>query len=104
MINKTNSFLDNTELSDTNSLKHLIEKISPETDNEVDLKENSRYCDDNTLMHTFPSNNGLKGVSLHCQSLNVNKVDKLNIFLHKINNNYASPISCILLQETWCDS
>ena len=65
MINKTNSFLANTDLSDTNSLKHLIENISPETDNEVDLKENSRYCDDNTLMHTLPSNNGLKDVSLH---------------------------------------
>ena len=37
MINMTNSFLDNIGLSDTNSLKHLSEKISPETDNEVDL-------------------------------------------------------------------
>ena len=39
----TNSFLDNTGLSDTNSLKHLIEKIGPETDNEVDLKGNAAY-------------------------------------------------------------
>ena len=99
----TNSFLDNTGLSDTNSLKHLTEKISPETDNEVDLTENSRYYDDTTLRHTFLSNNGLKIVSLNCQSLNVDKVNKLKIFLHKMNNN-ASPISCILLQETWCDS
>ena len=51
----TNSFLDNTGLSDTNSLKHLIEKISPETDNEVDLIENSRYYDDTTLRHVHIS-------------------------------------------------
>ena len=90
MINKPNSFLDNTGLSDTNSLKHLIEKISPETDNEVELIENSRYYDDNTLRHTFLSNNGLKIVNLNYQSLNVDKVDKLKIFLHRTNNN-ASP-------------
>ena len=50
----TNSFLDNTGLSDTNSFKHLIEKISPETDNEVDLIENSRYYDDTTLTLVHP--------------------------------------------------
>ena len=78
----TNSFLDNTGLSDTNSLKHLIEKISPETDNEVDLIENSKYYDDTTLRHTILSNNGLKIVSLNCQSLNVNNVDKLESYIH----------------------
>ena len=42
-------------------------------------------------------------VSLNCQCLNTKKVDALKLFLSSMNSD-TSPISCIVLQETWCDS
>ena len=103
MFDEANSFMCNAGLTDSNSLTHLINRISPELENEVDLIEQSNYYDDTTFGHTFQSSMGISMVSLNCQCLNTKKVDALKLFLSSMNSD-TSPISCIVLQETWCDS
>ena len=103
MFDEANSFMYNAGLTDSNSLTHLINRISPELENEVDLIEQSNYYDDTTFGHTFQSSMGISMVSLNCQCLNTKKVDALKLFLSSMNSD-TSPISCIVLQETWCDS
>ena len=103
MFDEANSFMCNADLTDSNSLTHLINRISPELENEVDLIEQSNYYDDTTFGHTFQSSMGISMVSLNCQCLNTKKVDALKLFLSSMNSD-TSPISCIVLQETWCDS
>ena len=103
MFDEANSFMCNAGLTDSNSLTHLINRISPELENEVDLIEQSNYYDDTTFGHTFQSSMGISMVSLNCQCLNTKKVDALKLFLSSMNSD-TSPISCIVVQETWCDS
>ena len=103
MFDEANSFMCNAGLTDSNSLTHLINRISPELENEVDLIEQSNYYDDTTFGHTFQSSMGISMVSLNCQCLNTKKVDALKLFLSSMNSD-TSPISCIVLQETWRDS
>ena len=103
MFDEANSFMCNAGLTDSNSLTHLINRISPELENEVDLIEQSNYYDDTTFGHTFQSSMDISMVSLNCQCLNTKKVDALKLFLSSMNSD-TSPISCIVLQETWCDS
>ena len=103
MFDEANSFMCNAGLTDLNSLTLLINRISPELENEVDLIEQSNYYDDTTFGHTFQSSMGISMVSLNCQCLNTKKVDALKLFLSSMNSD-TSPISCIVLQETWCDS
>ena len=42
----TNSFIHNIGLNEENSLSHLLDKISPEIENETDLLEHSKYYND----------------------------------------------------------
>ena len=42
----TNSSIHNIGLNEENSLSHLLNKISPEIENETDLLEHSKYYND----------------------------------------------------------
>ena len=43
MANPINSFMDNTDLDNLNSLTHLIDHIDPDNESEVSLLEHFRY-------------------------------------------------------------
>ena len=73
MFDEANSFMCNAGLTVSNSLTYLINRISPELENEVDLIEQSSYYDDTTFGHTFQSSMGISIVSLNCQCLNTKK-------------------------------
>ena len=73
----------NAGLTDSNSLTHLINRISPELENEVDLIEQSNYYDDTSLGQTFQSSMCISMVSLNCQCLNT-KILILNVFAYLI--------------------
>ena len=95
----TNSFIHNIGLNVENSLSHLLERISPEIENETDLIEHSKYYNDvdfKNLLHNAKSK--ISMLSLNCQSINA-KFDKLNLFLDDVNIEH--PISVICIQESW---
>ena len=73
MFDKANSFMCNAGLTDLNLLTHLINRISLEFKNEVDLIEQSNYYNDTSFGHTFQSSMDISMVSLNCQCLNTNK-------------------------------
>ena len=95
----TNSFIHNIGLNEENSLSHLLDKISPEIENETDLLEHSKYYNDvdfKNVLHN--ANSKISMLSLNCQSINA-KFDKLKIFLCDVNKDH--PISVICIQESW---
>ena len=79
----TNSFIHNIGLNEENSLSHLLEKISPEIENETDLLEHSKYYNDvdfKNVLHN--ANSKISMLSLNCQSINA-IFDKLKFFSAK---------------------
>ena len=95
----TNSFIHNIGLNEENSLSHLLDKISPEIENETDLLEHSKYHNDvdfKNVLHN--ANSKISMLSLNCQSINA-KFDKLKFFLGDVNKDH--PISVICIQESW---
>ena len=76
----TNSFIHNIGLNEENSLSHLLDKISPEIENETGLLEHSKYYNDadfKSVLHN--ANSKISMLSLNCQSINA-KYDKLQLF------------------------
>ena len=107
----TNSFIHNIGLNEKNSLSHLLDKISPEIENETDLLEHSKYYNDvdfKNVLHKANSKISMlrwlepQRVKLHwvfnCQSINA-KFDKLKLFLGDVNKDH--PILVICIQESW---
>ena len=95
----SNSFIHNTGLNKENSLTHLLDAISPDMENEVDLVQSSKYYDDENFKIELNSiNNRLCILSLNCQSINA-KYEKLKLFLDDVNT--QNPISVICIQESW---
>ena len=95
----SNSFIHNTGLNKENSLTHLLDAISPDMENEVDLLQSSKYYDDENFKIELNSiNNRLCILSLNCQSINA-KYEKLKLFLDDVNA--QNPISVICIQESW---
>ena len=93
------STMSNSELNSHNSLTHLIDSISPNIDNEINLIEQSKYYSSDEFNLQLRQLSGkLTMLSLNCQSLNA-KFDNLKLFLSSIDSN--SPITLIVLQETW---
>ena len=95
----TNSFIHNIGLNEENSLSYLLDKISPEIENETDLLEHSKYYNDadfKSVLHN--ANSKISMLSLNCQSINA-KYDKLKLFLDDVNKDH--PISAICIQESW---
>ena len=81
-----------------NSLTHLLDVISPEIENEVDLIKSSKYYDDEDKVELNSINNRICILSLNCQSINA-KFEKLKLFLGDVNT--QNPISVICIQESW---
>ena len=93
------NYIHNIGLNEENSLSHLLEKISPEIENETDLIEHSKYYNDvdfKNLLHNAKSK--ISMLSLNCQSINA-KFDKLKLFLDDVSIEH--PISVICIQESW---
>ena len=94
-----NQFIHNTGLNKDNSLTHLLDAISPDMDNEIDLVQSSKYYDDeNFQVELNGINSRLCILSLNCQSINA-KYEKLKLFLDDVNT--RNPISVICIQESW---
>ena len=92
----TNSFIHNIGLNEENSLSHLLEKISPEIENETDLIEHSKYYNDvdfKNLLHNAKSK--ISMLSLNCQSINA-KFDKLKLFLDDVSTKHRAPNICYM--------
>ena len=94
-----NQFIHNTALNKDNSLTHLLDAISPDIENEVDLVPSSKYYDDGNFKIEL---NGISSrlciLSLNYQSINA-KYEKLKLFLDDVNT--RNPISLIYIQESW---
>ena len=50
MINQRNNFIHNTGLSRDNSLVHLIDSLNENVDEEISVKEYSKYYEDNEFI------------------------------------------------------
>ena len=95
----TNSFIHNIGLDEKNSLPHLLDRISPEMENEASLIEHSKYYNDvdfRDVLHN--ANSKISILSLNSQSINA-KFDQLKLFLDNVI--MESPILVICIQESW---
>ena len=103
MIDVNRSFVNNTDLNEKNSLAHLIEKLDPINEGEVNPIQHSNYYSNEEFMGALRQIDGkLSILNLNCQCIN-SKFDKIKLFLEGINNN-SMPFSVITLQETWADN
>ncbi len=92
-------FLNNRNISESNSLVDLMQSRDVNYDNEVNLLDHSNYYNDTDFRNTLEHINGtLRILNLNCAGLNA-KFIKLKIFLAEYNN-ISQPISVITLQET----
>ena len=99
MIDVNRSCVNNTDLNEENSLAHLIEKLDPINEREVNPIQHSNYYSNEEFMGPHRQIDGkLSILKLNCQCIN-SKFDKIKLFLEGINNN-AMPLSVITLQET----
>ena len=81
-------------MNQENSLMHLLDTISPDIENEVDLVQSSKYYDDENFKIELSSiYNKLFILSLNCQGINA-KYKKLKLFLDDVNT--QNPISVIM--------
>ena len=95
----TNSCIHNIGLNEENSLSHLLERISPEIENETDLVEHSKYYNDIAFKNLlYNAKSKISTLSLNCQSINA-KFDKLKLFFDDVGIEH--PISVICIQESW---
>ena len=93
------SFINNTNINESNSLVDLTQQLNPNFEDEVNLIDHSLYYNDEEFMHTVEHLNGaLSMLNLNCGGLAA-KFDKLKLFLAKCNNT-SKPINIITLQET----
>ena len=100
MIDVDRSFVNNTNLNEDNSLAHLIEKLDPINEDEVNPIHHSNYYSNEEFMGAHRQIDWkLSILSLDCQCIN-SKFDKIKLFLEGINNN-SMPISVITLQEIY---
>ena len=95
----TNSFIHNMGLDEKNSLQHLLDRISPEMENEASLIEHSKYYIDVEFRNVLHNTNSkISILSLNSQSINA-KLDQLKIFLENINMECL--VSVICRQKSW---
>ena len=98
--NINNSFLHNTGLTEHNSFPHLLQNMSTDLENEINMIEHSKYYSDSDFIQMYgETTSEISILNLNCGSLNA-KFDKLKMFLATVDS--QSDITCITLQETWC--
>ena len=92
---QTYSFIHDTGPNEENSLSHLINAISPDSDNESTLIEHSRYYGDAEFKHALQQYNGKASIlGINCQSLNP-KFDKFKLFLDDVNSKNQISVICL---------
>ena len=98
MMVQSNSFINGIELTDANSLIHLLNDDDTDDENEVDLHlvKHSAYYGENEFSKLLSSKAGMSILSGNIQSINA-KFDEFSSFVDRVNTH--SPISAILLQK-----
>ena len=92
------SFLDNTNINESNSLVNLVDHMNPSNEHELNLNEHSIYYSNGTFRQEISNVNGsISILNLNCGGLST-KFDKLKLFLASCND-MNRPISVITLQE-----
>ena len=82
-------------LNEKNSLPHLLDRISPEMENEASLIEHSKYYNDVEFRNVLHNTNSkISILCLNSQSINA-KFDQLKIFLDNINMECPISVICI---------
>ena len=103
MIMANRDFLENRNINERNSLLDLVQNISPDSEEEVNFIDHSKYYNDQDYKDCLSRSKGaLRILSLNCGGLNA-KFDNLKIFLANCNN-ISFPIHVITLQETHINS
>ena len=93
-----NSFIHNMRLDEKNLLLHLLDRISPEMENEASLIGHSKYYNDVDFRNVLHNTNSkISILSLNSQSINA-KFDQLELFLDNVI--MESPISVICIQKS----
>ena len=93
------SFIHNMGLNEDNLLQPLLDRISPEMENETNLIEHSKYYNDVDFRNVLHNDNcKISILSLNSQSINV-KFIQLKLFLDNVI--MESSISVICIQESW---
>ena len=97
-ININRSFMNNTGLNENNCLNNLVQSLSPDMENEIDMLNETRYYNNidyrNLLQNT---NSNITILNLNCLNLRT-RFDNLKIFLADVD--IEAQISCITLQGT----
>ena len=103
MIMANRDFLENRNINERNSLLDLVQNISPDSEEEVNFIDHSKYYNDQDYKDCLSRSKGaLRILNLNCGGLNA-KFDNLKIFLADCNN-ISFPIHVITLQETHINS
>ncbi len=97
MADMINQVMDNVDLSQDNSLTHLLECNDNEQLSNI---KHSSYCYADEFIRTNADKiNCFSYMSLNCYSLNA-KYDMIKILLGKFTTNNC-PLQAVSLQETW---
>ena len=103
MIMANRDFLENRNINERNSLLDLVQNISPDSEEEINFIDHSKYYNDQDYKDCLSRSKGaLRILNLNCGGLNA-KLDNLKIFLADCNN-ISFPIHVITLQETHINS
>ena len=90
------SFLDNTNINESNSLVNLVDHMNPSNEHELNLIEHLMYYNNETFRQEISNVNGSMSVlNLNCGGLNT-KFDQLKLFLAS-GTDINRPISVITL-------
>ena len=92
--------MNNTGLNEHNCLVKLIQNISPNMENEIDILNHSRYYSDYDFKNLLNTNIEISILNLNCLNHKI-RFDRLKLFLVDVDMN--SKIVCITLQGTCFD-
>jgi len=100
-ININRSFMNNTGLNENNCLNNLIQSLSPESENELDLLSETKYYSDIDYRNLLKQTNcNITILNLNCLNLKT-RFDHLKLFLAEVD--IDAQITCITLQGTCFD-
>ena len=95
-----NSFIDGIDLTETNSLIHLLDNNDTDDNNEAPIIKHYAYYDENEFSTMLTNKAGLSMLSGNVQYTNA-KFDGFQSFVSRVNTSH--PISAICIQECWLD-
>ena len=94
-MDNSNQFIHNARLIKYSSWMHLLDAISPDIENNIDLVQSSKYYDDENFKSSI--NSRLCILKPNCQSINA-RYEKLKMFLDCMDDdNTRYPISIICI-------